>query len=227
MRRLCIFVLMVLTLMVMINSFAFATDVTESSQENTDGFGNDNNSATYALETFDNHLYAGTWNASGTEIWRTPDGTTWSQANTDGFGTVNNMITSALETFDGYLYAGTMPATAIWRTSDGTTWSQANTDGFGDAGNRSTAALETFDSYLYARTYNRSNGTAIWRIEWETQPDTAQPSTPQTTATELPYTGSEDTTETTTSTTPSGISLFAIAGLMLVVSGLRMKMSRI
>ena len=47
-------------------------------QSNESGFGTPDNAFVSGLETFQGHLYAGTWNdQDSAEVWRTADGTTW------------------------------------------------------------------------------------------------------------------------------------------------------
>jgi hypothetical protein len=142
-----------------------------------DGFDGDaGNFCVIAFESFGEYLYAGTYNTtSGTEVWRSNDGTSWHQVNADGFGDADNQSV-ALEPFDGYLYAGTRAdaGTELWRCQqcDGSDWKQVSVnEDFGDADNRAIGALATFADALYAFTDNRATGMEAWRTEdgttWE------------------------------------------------------------
>jgi len=54
-------------------------------QDNTDGFGDAKNTASYAMSTYNNKLYVGTRNTTtGAEVWQY-DGVSWTQSNTEGF----------------------------------------------------------------------------------------------------------------------------------------------
>ncbi len=135
-------------------------------QVSTDGFGDPNNTSIRAMTAFGNYLYAGTENfTTGTEIWRTADGTSWSQANTDAFGGTLYTDTRALDVYNNQLYAGTEDITngaGIFRTSNGTSWTQVVTGGFDGVDNTNVLFLEEFGGYLYAGTIN-ANGAEIWR----------------------------------------------------------------
>ena len=147
-----------------------------------DGFNGDSaNISAVSLEVFNGYLYAGTDNTnSGTEIWRTNNGTTWSKVNTDGFGDQYNWSV-ALEEFNGYLYTGTYnfndsdnPGAELWRcqTCAGTDWTEVSiSKGFGDIENRAIRSLVVLNNALNAFTYNRTTGIEVWRsnngTDWE------------------------------------------------------------
>ncbi|HLC38675.1 MAG TPA: putative Ig domain-containing protein [Patescibacteria group bacterium] len=136
------------------------------SQSGTDGLGDANNLGSRAVASFGGYLYVATENiTTGTEIWRTTNGTSWDQTNTDGFGVAANTSTRSLSIFGGYLYAGVTNATGtkIYRSLDGESWTQVNTNGFGSAANSSTNLLQSFNGYLYAGTINSATGTELWR----------------------------------------------------------------
>jgi streptogramin lyase len=141
------------------------------------GFGDTKNTGLWAAALFNGYLYmaTGQWDAfnedpptnTGTEVWRTNNGTTWSQVNTDGFGDKGN-ISPWLISFNGYLYMlswniGT--GSQIWRcaTCDGTDWTQVVSNGFGDGNNIGGNTLLSFGGRLYADTWNDSTGTEIWQ----------------------------------------------------------------
>jgi flagellin len=130
------------------------------------GFGEWQNERYDSMAVYDGYLYVATYNwNTGTEVWRTADGTTWSQVNTDGFGDANNQGLSTIAEFNGYLYAGTTNTNTggeVWRTNDGTTWAQVNTDGFGDGTNQGVTSMTVFGSSLYAGTRNGLTGVEVW-----------------------------------------------------------------
>lgn len=142
-------------------------------QVNDDGFGAAANWGNLVLDNIGDYIYAGVGNNSGSQLWRSSDGTTWNSVNGNGFGDANNDYIGDIEYFNGYIYASTVkqdvPAdlsAEIWRSPTGAagTWTQVNTDGFGDVKNRGIEAMASFNGYLYAGTcYNSTTGTEIWR----------------------------------------------------------------
>lgn len=92
------------------------------------GFGNLNNSRGEYLLEYEDYLYASTVNeATGTEIWRTTDGTRWGSVMTGGFGDAHNVSIWSGAIFNGQLFFGTLnnagwllPAegTQIWKFVD-------------------------------------------------------------------------------------------------------------
>ena len=115
-----------------ITSDFFVHDSTFTTQENTDGFGDVNNSGIYAMAVFNSKLYAGTYNSTtGAEVWQY-DGTTWTQSNADGFGDDGNVGVYSLTTYNSKLYATTenLSGAEVWEFN-GSSWTQSNTDGFG------------------------------------------------------------------------------------------------
>ena len=50
------------------------------------GFGDPNNILAISMVTFDGYVYVSNFTVTGTEIWRSANGTDWEQANVDGFG---------------------------------------------------------------------------------------------------------------------------------------------
>ena len=145
-------------------------------QANTDGFGNTKNTGLWAVEVFNDYLYVATaqwgmpWDTgthTGTEVWRTNNGTTWSQVNTDGFGDRDNM-SPWLESINGYLYLQSFnvgTGNQIWRcaTCDGTDWTQVVSDGFGDSNNIGGSFMLSFGGLFYAGTYNDITGAELWQ----------------------------------------------------------------
>jgi len=143
-------------------------------QVNSDGFGSNKNFYGYHMSVFGDLLYLSTYNeASGTEIWRSPNGINWEQINSDGFGNSNN-IAGGFVGFGNFLYFLTInktTGTEIWRTQNGLNWEQVNIDGFGDRNNISASGHIVYGSFLYISTFNEASGTEIWRspngINWE------------------------------------------------------------
>jgi hypothetical protein len=146
-------------------------------QSNTNGFGDTRNTGLWAVAVLNNYLYAATgqWGVpldtdtyTGTEVWRTNNGSTWSQVNTDGFGDRGNM-SPWLGSFNGYLYAlsnnifGT--GAQLWRcaTCDGTDWTQVVSDGFGDNNNDGGYFMLSYGGHFYVAAYNDTTGTEIWQ----------------------------------------------------------------
>lgn len=132
-------------------------------QVNEDGFGNANYQIS-VLETFQpagspTCLYAGTWGASDTRIWRSTDGWHWELAGS-GWLTPTAYMYDA-HVFQGQLYLGLGQPAQLWRT-DGDSWEAVTTDGFADSNNHSLNALMDFDGQLYAATLNDVTGVEIW-----------------------------------------------------------------
>jgi len=116
------------------------------------------------------YLYIGTRNAAtGAQLWRSNNGTTWNPVMTDGFGDINNDKLESLFVFDGTLYAGLNNAFTgleVWQSSNGTTWNQVNPDGFGNSNNRDTLwsnSTVSFNAAMYLGIGNGPNGLQIWR----------------------------------------------------------------
>jgi len=133
---------------------------------NARGFGSSQNWWVGSLSVFGDHLYAGTWNPLGAEIWRTPDGAEWLPVISSGLGNTHNQGVIAATVFNGNLYAGTyntVSGAAIWRSSDGVSWEAVQDNGFGDATNGAVLSMTVLDSTLYAGTWNFSQGAQVWR----------------------------------------------------------------
>ncbi|HFD39031.1 MAG TPA: PKD domain-containing protein, partial [Anaerolineae bacterium] len=150
----------------------FAPGVPGWKQVNLNGFGDPENGILYSLAPFQGHLYAGTYNSNGAQLWRT--GSDWTAVTTDGFGNpYNNSIPHLIE-FKNRLYAGTSnwngntnqtEGGEIWRSDDGLNWTQVISQGFGDPTNGSIFRLAVFSDTLYAGThsYTSTHGAEIWR----------------------------------------------------------------
>jgi hypothetical protein len=139
-------------------------------QVNINGFGNPASTGIYALEIFNDQLFAtsGNW-VSGAQVWRMETDGDWSAVSEPGFGSVytnTNPAIPDMTVFNGNLYAGTswggFPG-QVWRTPDGTTWFQVVADGFGNNNNVGVTTFGTFDGMLYASAENLDDGLEIWR----------------------------------------------------------------
>ncbi|MBM4431417.1 MAG: hypothetical protein FJ026_13900 [Chloroflexi bacterium] len=140
------------------------------------GFGDPHNVGVLSFAVFNGYLYAGTnsllwsdYSSTGSEVWRSSDGSNWRQVNADGFGAVYNTATSALTPFNGYLYASTTTSPGhgveVWRCQAcaGQDWVKVADNGFGKAETRGMSALEVFQGYLYLAVGNRITGMEVWR----------------------------------------------------------------
>jgi hypothetical protein len=133
-------------------------------QVNVNGFGDPGNYLIGTLDASGGWLYAGTWNESGAQVWRTGDGGTWSQV-TPSWSPSNTVLYDA-QAFGAHLYFGTGHdyggAGEIWRTN-GATWGQVVPAGFGDENNIGVNALAVCGNALYAATTNGATGLEVWR----------------------------------------------------------------
>jgi hypothetical protein len=133
-------------------------------QSNASGFGAAANYAIGALDVFNGRMYAGTWNQSGAQVWRSADGANWSTFN-PGWSASQVAAYDTL-VFGPHLYLATADAGGsggeIWRT-DGSTWTRVVADGFGDADNAKVSALAACGPDIFAATGNLATGAQIWR----------------------------------------------------------------
>lgn len=118
------------------------------------GFGDVNNIFVSSMATFNGYLYTATYNdPTGTEVWRTNNGTSWEQANTDNFG--GGMVEgfSTLAVFNNQLYAfRSLMApfgVAAYRTSNGTTWELAEDDIANDLNSGAAFAAAVYNGVFY------------------------------------------------------------------------------
>ncbi|MGB9873232.1 MAG: hypothetical protein ACPLYD_16445, partial [Anaerolineae bacterium] len=122
-----------------------------------------------SLLPFDGHLYAGTYNDNGAQLWRTGDGLNWTPVITNGFGITRNVGIDHLAEFNGQLYAGTwadeVNGGEVWRSSNGVNWTRVVSQGFGDPTNAEVFRFAVFNNQLYAATwsYTSTHGAEIWR----------------------------------------------------------------
>lgn len=136
---------------------AFADCDPAFTQVNESGFGVQNNRYIWAMEVFNDRLYAGTINqVGGGQIWRY-NGVTWAPVVTAGLNSKRNIGTRSMAVCHGKLYAGTDNVTEgaqLWSTSDGQNWEAVLTNGGISPDVRSIRALyctSAFDDteYLY------------------------------------------------------------------------------
>ena len=137
----------------------------------TGGFGDTDNNGHGGFAILDGYLYVATGNrTTGTQIYRSKNGTTWTQVVGDGFGDTNNWKAESLIVFNGRLYAGTNnypTGIEVWSSCDGTTWEQANSDGFGDSNNLNTlwsVGTVAYNGNLYIGTANVADGGEVWSL---------------------------------------------------------------
>jgi len=112
------------------------------------GFGNQDNTGAWSIQTYNDYLYVGTMNwdfsdTGGCEVWRSNDGVHWEQVVDHGFKPFMNTTNSEkeaintyawnMEEYQGQLYMGTFNSRVwlrdtqgtgcqLWRTSDGKNW---------------------------------------------------------------------------------------------------------
>lgn len=121
-----------------------------------------------SLAAFDGYLYAGVWDATSTQIWRSANGSEWTKLLT--FSDLGSGMKEAngLEVYEGMLYlVGTNPDTGleVWRTGNGTDWEQVGFTGFGDPENGMSFfdnAITTFGGKLIISTNNYNTGGEVW-----------------------------------------------------------------
>jgi hypothetical protein len=133
-----------------------------------DGFGTTNNFVISSLATFDGHLYAVTRNlTSGSEVWRSSNGTVWNQVAWYGLGDPNNNLGYGFKVFQDHLYLVTgnrSTGAEVWRTPDGTTWYQVGFWGWGNPSNFGSYwdnGIAVLGDRLYVATLNPAGGE-VW-----------------------------------------------------------------
>lgn len=104
---------------------------------------------------------------TGTEVWRTQNGTTWEQINADGFGDSEN-TGSTIKFFNGELFASTQnnSGSKIYRYSgSGTSWSYIDTAIDDDINNKFIRLGAGFivNNTIYAGTQNSVTGAEVWK----------------------------------------------------------------
>lgn len=142
------------------------------------GFGVPSNQNIYSLAEYGGELYAASHNASGLQIWRSADGTTWIPAvgpgatMPAGFGFATHSIAGPMVAFNGMLIVAVGDATTgcqLWSTTDGINWTMEvggvglniADDGFGDVNNMYVSSMTVFAGNLYVATVN-STGTKLY-----------------------------------------------------------------
>lgn len=127
------------------------------------GFGDENNLLTYNMVTFGDYMYVSNYNeTTGTEIWRTNNGTDWAQVNDDGFGTAGESYAS-LVVFNNQLYAFnsviTDTDTKVYRTDNGTTWANVATI----ANMTSPGSTAVYNGALYVSLFSGGGTSAVYK----------------------------------------------------------------
>ncbi|HEY3520541.1 MAG TPA: hypothetical protein VGK80_05805, partial [Rhodanobacteraceae bacterium] len=150
------------------------------------GFGDKNNESIRGVAIFQDKLYIGLQNASGSggQLWRSADGVTFEPVNTDGFGDTTNISMHSMAVLNGQLYIGTKNKDTllqVWRTSDGDNYEQvvgpnaAVPSGFGIPDNILTQSMYVYNNVLYLGTGNSkpngdsSHGFSVMRTTNGTQ----------------------------------------------------------
>ena len=90
-----------------------------------------------SMEVFNGYLYVGTKNhpatdeeATGPQLWRTGDGTTWEQVSTDGQFSTRRLHLDSLRVYGDHFYAGIggsnppAPLATVYRSEDGLHWEE-------------------------------------------------------------------------------------------------------
>ena len=140
-------------------------------QGNTNGFGSASNTAITGAITHNDALYYATTNtSSGTQVYRSTNGTSWTQVNTSGFGSANN-TSAVLGSYAGTIYAATTNTTTgvqVWSSVDGSSWTQVNASGFSSASRTTATAITAFGGAVYVSTANgetfRSFNGTTWTL---------------------------------------------------------------
>lgn len=142
----------------------------------TGGFGDPLNKAVSALAEFQGYLYAGMFNDSAPQVWRSPDGDAWSQVAPGEIGASGAQHDVALEVHGYQLYLAVANETTgmeVWRTADGEHWQQVGFGGFGDPDNQRPYfdnALTNFNGHLYVGSTNFTAGATIFELASPPQP---------------------------------------------------------
>jgi hypothetical protein len=151
----------------------------------TDGFGRARgNGSIYCFGTFNQQLYAGTFNLRGAEVYRSSDGATWTPVATRGFGQSLNIYVYELRTYQptpesaSRLIAITGPNPSggeVW-AYDGERWSLFAPPGFGSRRNTDLWQANQFDEDFYVGTFKETfrpesqrstdQGAELWRYDF-------------------------------------------------------------
>lgn len=147
------------------------------------GFGDPRLRAVTSMAELDGHVYAGTWDSRGGQVWRQSDSGIWLAAIPPGFGDTGTVGVDALISFGEALYAGVehqamavvpgrppMPVSKgaeVWRSSDGAHWDKVAAGGFGQERLAGIGAFAPFQGQLYVGTRALDGGTelTLWRSE--------------------------------------------------------------
>ena len=144
------------------------------------------NSVIQDLQVFNGFLYAAVGNPqTGSELWRTSDGSDWVKVLGDGFGLGSAGVFTSLEPHGGYLYlagGGWKSGARIWRCQQCDTpanfvsvvqagFDYQDLDGNAVFDNMLVQSLFDYSGYLYAWTQNQVAGNHTWRsrdgLYWE------------------------------------------------------------
>jgi hypothetical protein len=151
-------------------------------QVNVDGFGDNFNHNIIAMEFFNGDLYAGTWNESGTQVWRATPGpsvpfSNWQQVNEDGFGASAVNGASTINGFSNFMVANGQDLYVVgqdtgqsrgfvFKTIDGTTWEEVTGPGWSPTGSAAGAYWATvFQGRVYVGFHQGDGPGSLWVIE--------------------------------------------------------------
>ncbi|MGC8850096.1 MAG: hypothetical protein ACP5QI_06450, partial [Candidatus Bathyarchaeia archaeon] len=101
---------------------------------------------------FKGHVYLGTVNPSGGEIWRSKDGVEWERMVDNGFGDVENVHVIPELTFRDQLYVVTanyLDGLNVFRSTDGKVWERVVENAFGYGGKNPFEVLTEINGTLY------------------------------------------------------------------------------
>ena len=130
------------------------------------GFGNAGNESADSIVVYGSHIYVGTWNDAGCQVWRSTNGTDWAPVvggtapMPAGFGSGENKSAECMCAYGANLYAGTYNLAVgcqLWRY-DGTNWTAvvgggaAMPAGFGSVNDFTARGMAVFESSLYVGT---------------------------------------------------------------------------
>ena len=158
------------------------------------GFGGTNIQYIASLIEFNGCLYAGTGNAAGGQIWRTPltnaanwsSTNAWQQVASGGFGITGTEVHRFAVAYGQlwtFLFGHTYLKARVWRTGDGINWVQSNMDNFGTnefIGNGALAPFTGKDGKNYmlcgSQWISPSNSAITAAQVWQLGPIVLNPS---------------------------------------------------
>ncbi|MEM3397642.1 MAG: hypothetical protein QW724_01360 [Nitrososphaerota archaeon] len=122
----------------------------------------------FEATTFNEHVFLGTYNPNGAEIWRSKDGVNWERIIDNGFNDTGNIAIANMRIFRDQLYVVTfnLKGLNVFRTYDGKNWEKVVENGFraGEYKNM-FGVLTEINGALYLSTFSTPTVGAfqIWR----------------------------------------------------------------